>query len=102
MKKQAQDSERAAVLSAAAKRTHLADVPRNDASVLRVHRRRKGGREVLDLQVYAVPAAEAPRLAPPGQRGDGFLPVEGLELTADRETWERFAREVLGMKGARR
>lgn len=78
---------------------HLADVPRNSASVLRVYRRRTGKRELLDLQVCAVPPAEdAPQLSPPGQKGDGFLPVAGLELTAERKVWERFAQQVLNME----
>jgi hypothetical protein len=85
------------------KREFVADVPKNGASVIRVFRRMAGRRELLELQVYAVPAVDAP--APKGKAQDGFLPVAGLELTADRETWERFARQVLNMrpgaKGAR-
>lgn len=81
-------------------RVFVADVPRNDASIIRVSSRRAGKRELLELQVFAVPAVDMPK----GRKGatvDGFLPVAGLELTADRQTWELFARQVLNMEAKR-
>ena len=73
----------------------LADIPRNEATFLRVSRRFLRDREILDVQVFALPPPEnsASEVRPD-------LPAEptGIALSADRQTWERFAREVLGMK----
>lgn len=81
-------------------RQFVADVPKNEASVIRVFRRMAGKRELLELQVFAVPAVDVPK-GRKGATADGFLPVAGLELAAAREVWEQFARTVLNMEAKR-